>query len=358
MIAFTDTAPSLMCPRCERALVAAGELLRHTDGTCTEVFPVIDGIPRLVTAPSVRRRIAMRRGPFGTPGTDAQALRARWSAAPGAGSLYDRVVSDFDDEWSAFAEVGTPELSRIFDDYFDLIPPARFAPDQLVLDAGCGAGRWALELARRGPRVLAVDLGLSIELAARNCASTGRVLCVEADLLELPVAEASVDWAYTLGVLHHLRDPLAALRRIVRSVRPGGVVLVYVYHALEGRPVVHRALFRGVDLVRRALSHLPRRMTRVIALVLALLVYLPLARAGALLTRMGLRGAAAAVPLAYYRRTSFRIMRNDALDRFGTRVERRYRRREVEDLLRSAGLEDIRISERAPFWHAVGTKAS
>lgn len=266
-------------------------------------------------------------------------------------------MSDFDDEWAAFAEVGTPELARIFDDYFDLVPAARFTSDQLVLDGGCGAGRWALELARRGPRVLAVDLGLSIELAARNCASTGRVSCVEADLLELPIAEASVDWAYTLGVLHHLRDPLAALRRIVRSVRPGGLVLVYVYHALEGRPLVHRALFRGVDVVRRVLSHLPRRASRVVASLVAVLIYLPLARAGALLTRVGLRGAADALPLSFYRRTSFRIMRNDALDRLGTSVERRYRRREVEELLRGAGLESVRISERAPYWHAVGTKA-
>lgn len=347
----------LACPRCSGPLVADGDLLRHGDGGCGEAFPVIDGVPRLVTSPAVRRRIAERHSDFGGPKATAESLRKSWSSSADARSTFDKVVTDFDDEWSAFDQVGTQELATIFDQYFDLIPADLFAPDRLVLDGGCGAGRWAFELARRGPRVLAIDLGLSVELAARNCATTGRVRCIEADLLELPVADASVDWAYTLGVLHHLRDPLEALRRIVRAVRPGGVVLVYVYHALEGRPLAHRLIFRAVDLVRRALAHLPRRATRAVAAVVALLIYLPLARTGAVLARVGLRRIADALPLAFYRDSSFRVMHNDALDRFGTRIERRYRRREVEELLGSAGLDDIRISRGAPFWHAVGTRA-
>jgi hypothetical protein len=59
-------------------------------------------------------------------------------------------------------------------------------------------------------------------------------------------------------------------------------------------------------------------------------------------------------PLAYYRDRSFYVMRNDALDRFGTKLEQRFTRAEIERMLRDAGLERIRFSEAAPYWCAVG----
>src|SRR5207253_1766641 len=119
-----------------------------------------------------------------------------------------------------------------------------------VLDAGAGAGRWAFEVSQRGPRVIAVDLGRSIEVTRANT-SPDRVACVQADLEALPLAAASVDWAYSLGVLHHTRDPQAALAKVVAAVRPGGTVLLYLYYALDQRGPLFRGLFQTVDLARR-----------------------------------------------------------------------------------------------------------
>lgn len=55
-------------------------------------------------------------------------------------------------------------------------------------------------------------------------------------------------------------------------------------------------------------------------------------------------------PLAYYRDLSFYVMRTDALDRFGTRLEQRFTREQIEAMLRAAAMEKIRFSESAPFW--------
>jgi len=60
------------------------------------------------------------------------------------------------------------------------------------------------------------------------------------------------------------------------------------------------------------------------------------------------------MPLAAYRNLSFYSMRTDALDRFGTRLERRFSRQEIEDMMHSAGLRDIVFSDSLPFWCAVG----
>jgi SAM-dependent methyltransferase len=288
--------------------------------------------------------------------------RSEWFAQSQAASLLagwsrdissDPVIAAFDDEWSRYPDVGTTDHAELFAQYFDLVPTSDLSADKTVLDAGAGAGRWAFEVSRRGPRVVAVDLGRSIEITRANT-SPERVACVQADLEALPLAAGSVDWAYSLGVLHHTRDPEAALAQIVKAVRPGGTILLYLYYALDQRGPLFRGLFRAVDLTRRFLSRQPRAATRVITGAIALFVYWPLARSAAILERAGAGVLAARVPLSFYRHLSFKTMRNDSLDRFGTPVERRYTRRGLQELMRAAGLDDVRVSESMPFWHATG----
>jgi hypothetical protein len=86
-------------------------------------------------------------------------------------------------------------------------------------------------------------------------------------------------------------------------------------------------------------------------------VYWPLARLSRLLHKIGARRLAELFPLTLYRDCSFRIMRNDSLDRFGTRVEHRFSRAQVIAVMSKAGLRDIRVSPGSPFWHAIGLRA-
>jgi len=60
------------------------------------------------------------------------------------------------------------------------------------------------------------------------------------------------------------------------------------------------------------------------------------------------------MPLSFYRDRTFYVMRNDALDRFGTKLEQRFSRREIAGMMRAAGLDEVRFSEKPPFWCAVG----
>jgi hypothetical protein len=64
------------------------------------------------------------------------------------------------------------------------------------------------------------------------------------------------------------------------------------------------------------------------------------------------------LPLSYYRKHTFYTMRTDARDRFGTPLEQRFTRAQIEGMMLKAGLVDIRFSEAAPYWCAVGSKAS
>jgi hypothetical protein len=107
-------------------------------------------------------------------------------------------------------------------------------------------------------------------------------------------------------------------------------------------------------MVAASISRAPNSLRYAASQVLAGLVYWPLARAARLLERCG--ASVEAFPLSLYRHRSFYVMRTDALDRFGTRLERRFTRAQIRDMLERAGLENIRFSEGAPYWCAVGTR--
>jgi hypothetical protein len=115
-------------------------------------------------------------------------------------------------------------------------------------------------------------------------------------------------------------------------------------------------IYRLVDLVRRVLSRSPQAVVGPISDMIAALVYLPLARTSRTLRRLRFPRLASALPLSSYADRSFRTMRNDSLDRFGTRLEKRFTRSDIVRLMERAGLEDVRVAASAPFWHAVGRR--
>lgn len=350
--------PMLVCPVCRRplryepdAVDPAQGLLLHGGNECEGVYPVIDGIPRLLVGAQRARLVRTRRAWFETPLRREVAVRWREAA-----TANDEVVAGFDYEWSSFSRVGTPELGRLFELYFDLVPASAFEASHVVIDVGCGAGRWAYEVARRGPRVIAIDLGFSVDIARKNTAALGRVGCVQADVHHLPLAPGTADWAYSLGVLHHVAEPRRALNEIVKSVRRGGHVLLYLYYALDNRGALYRLCFHLADFLRRALSRSPRPVVYVAGLAFAAAVYLPLARLARVVESVGLSQLAEALPLSFYRHLPFYVMVNDSVDRFGTRVEFRYTKVQLRKLMGSVGLAQISISDAAPYWHAIGSK--
>jgi len=93
--------------------------------------------------------------------------------------------------------------------------------------------------------------------------------------------------------------------------------------------------------------------------VLAVGLYMPFVVLSRALSKIPLlKRIVPMLPLSYYRDKSFYMIRNDAQDRFGSRLEKRYSKAEIQTMMETAGLTDIRFSENAPFWHGVGRKAS
>ncbi len=120
---------------------------------------------------------------------------------------------------------------------------------KLILDGGCGAGRFTNIAASVGGRVVAIDLSEAVSACYQNHVGCENVAVVQADLLNLPFRPKTFDVAFTIGVIQHTPEPLQALASIAATVKPGGEIAVswykrYWYTYLHQKYVL-RPLFRG-----------------------------------------------------------------------------------------------------------------
>lgn len=269
-----------------------------------------------------------------------------------------KTVLDFGREWESYDQSGLPadELKARFAEYFSLMPPEALPFNAVGFDLGCGSGRWAQFVLPHVARLHCIDASdKALAVAQRNLARFDNASFHHASVDAIPLDDDSMDFGYSLGVLHHVPDTQQGLNACVRKLKPGAPFLVYLYYALEFRPLWNRSLWRMSDIFRRGVSALPHRAKLIFTTVAAALVYFPLARAAKHAERLGI--SVENWPLAYYRNASFYTMRTDALDRFGTRLEQRFTRAQITTMMEKAGLMQIRFRESAPYWCAVGIRA-
>lgn len=241
----------LVCPTCQSEL--ACEVSEKIDeeivsgnlycSQCKVLYPIVRSIPRFV---------------------DPQ---------KGMSPSNPHTASAFGWEWQEFRELHTLETYREqFLDWIKPIPPEYFK-DKVVLDAGCGMGRWALVSNLFGAKmVLAVDVSEGIETAHENTLKAPNIHVVQGDIYNLPLRrgqQAQIDFAYSIGVLHHLDDPQDGFNAIIRHLKPDGSLFAWVY----GREN-NDWLVKIVNPVREAFtSVIPRPALFLISLLITLLVH-------------------------------------------------------------------------------------
>jgi SAM-dependent methyltransferase/uncharacterized protein YbaR (Trm112 family) len=347
----------LVCPSCRADLTLESfdapdgreGLLRCTSGA--HRFPVIRGIPRMLSGPMRAQLLADNPEFFERHG-------ARFS--PEDGFVRGAAVSDanvrtarsFGYEWSAFSEM----LAAYEQNYRWYMGPLdeSFLRGKLVLDAGCGTGRHTFYTSRSGARVVGVDLSRAIDVAARNNAPNPTAHFVQADLCALPFRDATFDFVYSFGVLHHLPDPEGAFRGLLRYLRPGGHIRVYLYWSLESETALKRAALRVVTASREVTTRLPYRVLNALTLGIAAAFQVAFVIPTRVLRRFeSTRGLANRVPLRQYADYPFRVLHTDQFDRFSAPIENRYSRAEVRAWFDRAGLTDVSIEEGLG-WRAMG----
>jgi SAM-dependent methyltransferase len=272
-----------------------------------------------------------------------------------------KVVRGFGREWLTFRQdvdhLSAQQRQEIFDDYFRIFPWHLLPPGGGVgMDVGCGSGRWSMNVAPLVEYLHLLDPSPeALAVAKENLSIAGNVSFHAKSVAEIPLPPNSLDFAYSLGVLHHVPDTQAAIDDIADKLKPGAPFLVYLYYAFDNRSPWYRRLWQLTNVGRLAVSRLPYAIKPAVGLSIAALIYWPLARGAAALSSLGL--SPSSLPLSWYADKSFYVMRTDAFDRFCTRLEKRFTRVEIETMLTRAGFTDVTFSESAPFWCAVGIKS-
>lgn len=265
-----------------------------------------------------------------------------------------KTVEGFGDEWTRFDQTGmsAEDTARLFGSYFSIFPWSALPKDAVGFDLGCGSGRWAKLVSPRVGKLHCIDPSAAIEVARKNLRTQANCEFHHVGVDGIPLPDRSMDFGYSLGVLHHIPDTRAALASCVAKLKPGAPFLLYLYYAFDNRPLWFRGIWRLSEGIRKVVSRLPHGLRYRVSQVIAAAVYWPLARTAKFLEALGFN--VSNFPLSAYRDRGFYVMRTDALDRFGTRLEQRFTKVEIEQMMDSAGLENIKFSDETPFWCAVG----
>lgn len=197
----------LACPSCQGEISLCAVVKRDCNeilegslqcSICSGSFPIIRGVPRFADLAQIEEDKAATASSFG------------W-------------------QWQHFTQIDP----RYEEQMLGWLAPVSqdFFKDKVVLEGGCGKGRHTLLAARWGARdVVSIDLSEAVETAFAATRGSENMHIVQADLFHLPLARA-FDYAFTIGVLHHLPDPQAGFKTLAAKIKPGGYFSVWVYGA-------------------------------------------------------------------------------------------------------------------------------
>jgi 2-polyprenyl-3-methyl-5-hydroxy-6-metoxy-1,4-benzoquinol methylase len=192
----------LVCPKCrgELAVTVHHEAAEIEEGVlgcsrCAAAYPIVRGIPRFVQQ--------------------------------------ENYATTFGHQWTRYARLQLDSQNQTTfsrDRFYSITEwnPSALA-GKLVLDAGCGSGRFAEVALATGAEVIALDLSSAVDPCRTNLGSNPRLHCVQASIYELPFRGAQFDYVYCIGVIQHTPDPKKSVLSLLDKVAVGGSVGLWIY---------------------------------------------------------------------------------------------------------------------------------
>lgn len=315
---------AVACEACTSIEVVSGSLACRG---CRDIFPIVGGVPWITGDLSLRREAA---------GTDLVAVYSH---------LWRNVTCKTDPGPNHLALMESTLGGGII-------------RGSMGLDVGSGCGADTVAMACQYPTVelISLDLSEGVYETYRRTEGLSNVHVVRGSVLSIPLRSQVCDFGYSFGVLHHTPDPLRGLKEIVRVLKPGGCVSLYLYEDHADNPWKAIPL-KAVAALRRLTVRLNSRVLSALCYVLSPFVVFAFSIPAKIMCRFKVtRAIGEQMPFNFG--TSPFSVHGDLMDRFGAPIEERYSREGVMGLLEGGELTAIRASKLKTLagWVARGVK--
>jgi len=309
-------------------------------------YPIIDGIPRFLVGELRQNMLQEKLTFFHTYRERLTAsAEAEWQGAIDAINDLDAFIAhqkktgeSFAYEWKYIYRENDYEQQNFLHFLSPFVKEADLTGKR-TLDIGCGSGRFTKWAALSGAEMaIGSDLGESVAVAYEMTKELPNACIIQADIYAMPF-HGAFDFAYSIGVLHHLPEPKQGFLALPKVLKQGGRFLIWVYNRRDNA----RALY-FYEPLRAALRHLPKP-------ILYKLCYLPGAMVhginlfGRWIADIGFPDLEKKLPFNYYRHFPFNMKLNDAFDVLATPKSNYYFVEEIENWFREARLREIKSFE-------------
>lgn len=232
----------LVCPGCYNGFKLK-EFTKHKEDieagvlrceVCQNIYPVIRGIPRIIKKELISRLV-----------TDYDKFRDKYKdefpESNGTIEVKDKhtikIAQGFKFEWSKHSAVLPEHEKELLDVFGALIKPGDFS-GKVVLDAGCGQGRFSRFVASYGVKeIVCIDFSEAVLIAKENLKDVSNAHIVQADIMHLPFKNI-FDLVYSIGVIHHLPCPQKGFNCLLEKLQPKGQIFFWVYGYSSVIPVL------------------------------------------------------------------------------------------------------------------------
>lgn len=210
-----------------------------------------------------------------------------------------------------------------------------------VADIGAGQGRFTGLFLNAGVgEVVCLDLGEAIELAYEKYIADERVLCLQTDIYNIPLASGQFDLAMCIGVLQHLPDPTSGFKSVSNMAKPNdGCILAWTYNVSSVTPVIQSLRF--------LVSWMPIKLLWYTSAIPAIPRY-ALSALGKILRFVNWDKLADKIPLSQYENYSFHYLHVNTFDFLHTPIINYFNRNDLEQWIRVANVNEYKLIERFP----------
>jgi SAM-dependent methyltransferase len=300
---------------------------------CRRIYPIIADIPRLLpdelahVVPEFHAQFFSRHRKAMEPFL----ARCRRGSRSAWWQVKRRTLKSFSYQWRKFKQM-FPQWEETF--RWSISPlNTNFFRGKVGLDAGCGFGRSLYYAASFGAEVIGMDLSEAVEAARENTRHLPTAHVIQADIFHPPLQERSLDFVYSIGVLHHLPDPQRGFLTLASLLAPGAPIAIWVYHQRRGPHIPLMTILRAVS------RYLPLRLLNLLCLGLAAGQWAMWLAPYHLLSRFSLtRRVVQGLPFTFYAKYPFRVLHTDWFDGLSVPIVNYYRREEIKEWFREGKL--------------------